>query len=315
MKDFIKKVIVFLSLSLLVVVSVLLGSNYIVKSLATFKIDENVTQLVIGHSHSECSINDSILRNSINLSSSGEAYFYNFQKLKLVAGDNKQINTVLIEFANSQVDSAMDDWIWGYEKMSFYLQFYSPFLDSEDIKLLLKHNSTDLPSSYSVATRKLLYRILANDYNLVDEMGGFANSKLSKVDEMIANNKFNRTISEDHSLSETNLSYLRKMIDFCKKNNIRVFLIRSPQHPLYADLVNEPLYQKVLKTQFNDVELLDFDAMNFPNSEYLDLHHLNYKGANKFTTLFNTLIENDLLNSDHKQSIIDKSIKDFNENN
>lgn len=312
MKDFIKRVIVFLSLSILVVITILIGSNYIVKSLATFKIDENVKQLIIGHSHSECSINDSILKNSINLSSSGESYFYNYQKLKMVVSDNQQINTVFIEFANSQVDSVMDDWIWGYEKMSFYLQYYSPFMESEDVKLLLDHNSTDVVSSYSVATRKLLYRLLAGDYNLIDEMGGFANSKLSKVDEMIANNKFNRTISESHSISETNLSYLRKMIDFCKYNNIRIFLIRSPQHPLYADLINEPVYQEVLKTQFRDVELLDFDAMNFPNSEYLDLHHLNYKGANKFTTLFNDLIENNLLNSDNKQSLIDKSIKDFN---
>lgn len=312
MKHFIKKTIGFSSLSILVVIVLLVGTNYIIKSLATFKIDKNVTQLILGHSHSECSINDAILKNSINLSSSGEAYFYNYQKLKIVIDDNKQINTVFIEFANSQVDSVMDDWIWGYEKMSFYLQYYSPFMDSEDLNVLLDQNSTDLVASYSVATRKQLYRILAGDYNLVDEMGGFANSKLSKVDEMIANNKFNRTISESHSLSETNLSYLRKMIDFCKDNNIKVFLIRSPQHPLYADLINEPVYQYVLKTQFSDVELLDFDAMYFPNSDYMDLHHLNYKGANKFTTLFNELIENNLLTSTNKQILIDERIKVYN---
>lgn len=312
MKDFIKKTIVFLLLSIVIVIVILLGSNYVVRTFATFKFKDDKTKLVLGHSHSECSINDAILENSINLSSSGESYFYNYQKLKKVVSENKQINTVFIEFANSQVDSVMDDWIWGYEKMSFYLQYYSPFLDAEDFKLLLDHNSTDLASSYSVATRKLLYRILTGDYNFADEMGGYANSKLSKVDEMIANNKFNRTISESHSLSETNLSYLRKMIDFCRENNINVFLIRSPQHPLYADLVNEPVYQKVLKTQFSDVELLDFDAMNFPNSDYLDLHHLNSKGANKFSTLFNNLLENNLLNATDKQTLIDKSIKNFN---
>jgi hypothetical protein len=208
----------------------------------------------------------------------------------------------------------MDDWTWGFQKMSFYLPFYSPFMESEDVNLLIENNSTDAFASYSIATRKHLYRIIGGDYNLIDEIGSYTGSKFSKVDELIAKNNFNPTISKNKVLSETNLSYLRKMIDFCKTNDIKVFLIRSPQHPLYADLSNESVYQNVLKTQFSDVELLDFDAMNFPNSHYLDLHHLNFKGANQFSTLFNNLIEKNLLNSANKQALIDKVIKDFNKN-
>jgi hypothetical protein len=146
----------------------------------------------------------------------------------------------------------------------------------------------------------------------MDEIGGYKNEKLSKVDKLIADNEFNSSISKSHSLSETNISYLRKMIDFCRENNIKTFLIRSPQHPLYPDLSNEAVYQNVLKTQFKDVELFDFDTMNFPNNYYLDLDHLNYKGAKEFTTFFNNLIKNDLLNSANKQLLINKTIKDFN---
>lgn len=290
-----------------------MGSNYIIKSQSTFSIDEDITKLFIGHSHTACSINDSILNNSINLSASGESYFYNYQKLKLVANANKQINTLFIEFANNNVDSVMDDWTWGFRKMSYYLPYYSPFMESDDFNILLDHNSTDLIASYSIATRKHLYRIISGDYDLVDDIGGFEPAKLSMVEELIAKNDFNPTLSDNQSLSVVNLSYLRKMIELCKTKNIKVFLIRSPQHPLFADLKNESIYQNVLKTQFNDVELLDFDGMNFPNSHYLDLHHLNYKGAEQFSTLFNNLIENDLLNSVDKQSLIDKSIRNFNQ--
>ncbi|BAO77473.1 hypothetical protein [Winogradskyella sp. PG-2] len=314
MKGFIKKIIAFLALAIIALVAIVLSSNYIVKSKSTFNIDKDITNLFIGHSHSVCSVNDSIFKNSINLSASGEAYFYNYQKLKLVLDANKQIETLFIEFANNQVDSVMDDWTWGYEKMSYYLPFYSPFMESDDFNLLLDHNSTDLFASYSIATRKHLYRILSGDYDLVNDVGSFEPSMLSKVDELIAKKDFNPTLSKNLSLSKTNLSYLRKMIDLCKANNIKVFLIRSPQHPLYADLKNESVYKDVLKTQFNDVELFDFDAMEFPNSHYLDLHHLNYNGANEFSTLFNNLLENNLLNSPRKQRIIDSSIKAFNEN-
>ncbi|RAJ27459.1 hypothetical protein LX77_00031 [Gelidibacter algens] len=312
MKTFIKKTIFFLSIAVLLVLAISIGAYYIVKSQSSFKIDKNITKLVVGHSHSEHSVNDSILKNSLNLSASGESYFYNYQKLRKVVSANKHINTVFIEFTNNHVDSVMDEWIWGYDQMSFRLQYYGPFMDPEDFKILLKHNPTDLLSSYSVATRKYLYRIIGGDYYLIDEIGGYAYSKRSKVDEIIANNKFNVSISENHSLSEINLNYLRKMIEYCRERNIKVFLIRSPFHPLYDALSNEAVYQNVLKTQFSDVDLLDFSTMDFPNNNYLDLQHLNYKGAKKFTTLFNDLIENNILNSDHKQSLIDDRIKESN---
>jgi hypothetical protein len=312
MKGFIKKIIVFLALALVSIITVAIGSNYVIKTQSNFSVKKDITKLVIGHSHSQCSVNDSILRNSINLSASGESYFYNYQKLKKVVGANNQINTVFIEFTNNHVDSVMDDWTWGYEKMSFYLQYYSPFMDSEDFALLFKNNSTDLIASYSIATRKHIYRIIREDFDLVDDIGGYLYTEQSKLSELIFNNNFNSSISESHSISETNIRYLRKMIDYCRQNNVKVFLFRSPQHPLYADLSNESIYQNVMKVKFSDIDLLDFDAMNFPNDNYLDLHHLNYKGANKFTTLFNNLIENNILNSTNKQLLINNAINEFN---
>lgn len=312
MKGFIKKVIVFLFLAVLVTIGLMIGPNYIVKSKACFEINPDITNLVLGHSQSQCAVNDSILSNSINLSNFGESYFYSYQKLKLVVGDNAQIKTVFIEFSNNHVDSIMDDWTWGYEKMSFYLSYYSPFLESEDFNVLLENNSKDILSSFSLATRRHVFRVLGNDYQLVDEIGGYSYEKLSNVDELIANSDFNSSISASQSVSETNLRYLRKMIRFCRDKDIQVFLIRSPMHTLYADLSNEAIYQNVLKTRFEDIELLDFDTMTFPNSHYRDLHHLNYKGAKQFTTLFNELIENNLLNAPNLQSLIDEKIKDFN---
>ena len=312
MKGFISKIIIFLALALFAIVIIVIVPDYIVKSKARFKIDSDITTLVLGHSHSAYSINDSILDKSINLSGSGESYFYNYQKLKEVIGSNEQIQIVFIEFANNNVDSIMDDWTWGFEKMSHRFHLHAPFMDSEDLTLLLNHNPTDLLTSYSIATRKHLYRMFNDNYGLIDEIGGYKNEKLSKTDELIAKNDFNSSISKSHSISETNLIYLRKMIEFCRDNKIKPFLIRSPQHPLYADLSNEAVYQNVLKTQFNDIELLDFDAMRFPNSYYLDLHHLNYLGANQFSAFFNTLIENDLLKASNLQPSIDNAIIEFN---
>lgn len=312
MKGFIKKIIGFHVAAIAAIIIIVLLVNYVVKANANFEFEKSKTRLVLGHSHSACSINDSIVSNTINLSGSGESYFYNYQKAEKLLADNKQIKTVFIEFTNNQVDSVMDDWIWSYEKMSYFLPFYSPFMEREEFELLFKNNSTDLVSSYSVATRKNLFRIVKTDYNYIDELGGYDPTKLSKIDEMITNNRIEPIISSSHTLSDTNLLYLRKIIDLFKENNIAVYLIRSPQHPIYPDTINEAVFKNVLKTKFSDVEFLDFDAMDFPNSHYLDPQHLNYYGAKEFSILFNNLLNDGLLTSNNRQIAIDAAINDFN---
>jgi ribosomal protein S16 len=315
MKEFIKKIISFHVIALIAIVIIVLLVNFVVKSKASFKINEQKSTLILGHSHSACSLNDSIVKNSINLSGSGESYFYNYQKAKQLLVDNDHIKTIFIEFTNNQVDSVMDDWIWSYEKMSYFLPFYSPFMEREEFELLFKNNSTDLMSSYSVATRKNLFRIIKNDYSYIDELGGYDPTKLSKIDEMIENDRVKPIISASHTLSEKNIDYLRKMVDLFKANKIDVFLIRSPQHPIYPDTSNEKVFRSVLTNQFNDVPFLDFDAMDFPNSHYLDPQHLNYEGAKDFSILFNSLIQNGLLKSSNKQQRIDSAIRKFNAEN
>ncbi|WP_439151223.1 hypothetical protein [Winogradskyella sp.] len=315
MKEFIKKIISFHVIAIIAIVTIVLLVNFVVKSKASFKISDTKTTLILGHSHSACSLNDSIVTNSINLSGSGESYFYNYQKAQKLLSDNNHIKTVFIEFTNNQVDSVMDDWIWSYEKMSYFLPFYSPFMERDEFELLFKNNSTDLLSSYSVATRKNLFRIIKNDYSYIDELGGYDATKLSKIDEMIENNRVEPIISSSHALSEKNILYLRKMVDLFKINNIEVFLIRSPQHPIYPDTSNEKVFKDVLNNRFNDVPFLDFDAMNFPNSHYLDPQHLNYEGAKDFSILFNDLIQQGLLKSNNKQQLIDRSVSKFNTEN
>ncbi|MUU77210.1 hypothetical protein [Winogradskyella endarachnes] len=315
MKTFIQKTIIFLLVSTFSVLALVIFTNYIVKQNANFKFNEKNTKLILGHSHSAYALNDSLLKNTINLSASGESYFYNYQKLRKLVDNNKQINTLFLEFANNQIDSTMDSWIWGFDKMSAKIKYYSPFLDQEDFNLLLDNNSSDLFASYSIATRKQLYRVLGQNFDFIRDIGGYSYSDITKVEDMIRNDDFNYSISKTLALSEKNISYLRKIVDFSTKNNIKIYLIRSPQHPQYADLVNESIYKNVLNTKFKDVEFLDFDAMYFPNNNYLDLHHLNATGAKKFSIFFNDLIENKgLLNTLNKQELIDKEIKVFNNN-
>lgn len=287
MKTFIYKLLVFLVISFVVITFVATLPAYIIKQKASFKLNENINKVVFGHSHPECAYNDSLIANFKNLASSGESYFYTYQKIKKVIPDNPEIKSVFIEFTNNQIGEKMDDWIWGFEKMSNFLPIYYPFIEQKDYLLLHSNNSTDFLTSVSISSKKNFVRLLSLDYNYVKDLGGFMH-----LDEHITKRVLMDTKKEINykSISKENLKYLRKIIDYCKSNNLNVFLIRSPQHPDYHFLNNENLFQEILRNNFSDMEFLDFQNFFIENEYFADYGHLNYKGAEVFSKYFNELI-------------------------
>ncbi|MBT8377439.1 MAG: hypothetical protein KJO22_11255, partial [Bacteroidia bacterium] len=201
---------------------------------------------------------------------------------------------------------------WGYEKMSYFLPKYGPFINQEDISLLFKNNTKDFFSSYSIAVRKNIYRIVRNDYNFTDEIGGYNPIQLSKIEKLNQTHLKNNFGPDNPTLSTKNINYLRKMIDFLRLNDVNVFLIRSPQHISNPDLANEKLFKKVYSSKFSDVEFLDFNNLSIKNEHYLDFKHLNYFGAIEFSNLFNNLLKQGLLKSKNKQESINNAIEEFN---
>ena len=304
MKAFFKKIVIFHTIAILLLLLLVYIPILLIKNNSTFKINRNKSIVVMGHSHPQCAFNDSIISNVRNLANSGESYFYTFQKLKKVIPDNPQFKTVFIEFSNNQIDKNMDEWIWGYEKMSHFLPRYSSFINREDFNLLLKNNFKDLSTCVSIFSKKNLYRVINSDYNFKDEIGGY--QWLDKNDLKKSN------IDIDYSsTSEVNLVYLRKIIDYCKANNINIYLIRSPQNKALEFLQNESLFQEIRTNNFSDLEFFDFNNFPILDEDFADLDHLNYKGARKFSIMITKLLENNFLESKNKEEIINELMKSY----
>jgi hypothetical protein len=83
----------------------------------------------------------------------------------------------------------------------------------------------------------------------------------------------------------------------------RVFLIRSPQHPLYEYRNNETEFSLIRERSFGDVKFLDFNNFPIKNDEFADFGHLNFKGALKFSAYINQRIINGMLNTGNAASI------------
>ena len=114
MKSFIVNLLKFVFFFLFILIGLFLLNRHF----ANFKIKESSRILIVGHSHSECAYNDSLINNVVNFSQSGESYFYTYFKTKKFIEQNPNIQTVLIEFSNNQIAFSMNNWIWAEKYMS-----------------------------------------------------------------------------------------------------------------------------------------------------------------------------------------------------
>lgn len=316
MSEFLKKIICFLAIGMLLFIIADRLTNYIINKHADVFLSKNWNVLILGHSHSECAYNDSLIDNVKNLSESGESYFYTYAKLSRLLKNNKGISTVFIEFTNNQINVRMNDWIWGGKFMTnkFLPKYYS-FLEFNDKLLLLKNNPSEYFYAVSLAFKKNWEVIAKKDFNYINKFGGYRYLVRNKTDSLQPG-KFHQlekiTDIKNYKVSEYNLLYLSKCIELCKSNKVKVVLMRSPLHELYTELSNENVFQHYRLKMFNDVTFMDFKSMRFPATAYGDVEHLNYKGAVMYSRFFDTLLKKGVMDSANYQQIIDMEIAAWN---
>jgi len=314
MRTFINKTVLILFTFSIGILSFVFLIHFIMKHASDFNISEKNKYLILGHSHPETAFNDNLIVSFKNLSSSGESYFFTYQKVKEIIPNNN-INAVFIEYTNNQIRKKMDQWIWGYEKMNAFFPWHSSFMGKEDMLYLYNKNPQDFPNVVSTSTRNNLVRIASLDFKINQRYGGYDRLIKSDVAKLIKERNNNNNIHDTpkvQGISIENLNYLEKIINYCNINNVKVFLIRSPQHKYYSK-ENEKELLRIKKQKFENLDFLDFDKFPLEDDEYGDFGHLNYKGAEVFSLWFNELIEKGLLTVENKTDFIYKEMKKVSE--
>jgi len=310
MQKFIKRIFFFGLIFFSVIIITFFISSKKVSTQAKFNIATPVKHIILGHSHPECAFNDSLLINFKNLASSGEAYFYTLVKLRVILEQNPQIETVFLEFTNNSISKRMEKWIWTAQYITWRYPIYVPFMRLEEQAFLAKQAPVNFLRAFGIATKKNLKKVMTSDYNFVNKIGSYQYLKRDKTDSLVQA-LTNKPIEIEKNVSYTHLDYLDKIISYCQKRGKKIYLVRSPQHPVFPDLQNERIFQKILqdKASSSHVQFLDFNSVPLKNTEYGDLGHLNFRGAHIFSKWLNDLIvKHQLLKSKNPQQIIENNM-------
>jgi hypothetical protein len=102
MKIFLLNIIKFFCINITIVI-VAVVTVYSILSGASFAVPKDKNILIVGDSHTECAIDDSIFTRSFNISQSGTAYLYSYIKLRKILVENSHIDTVLVSFHGGSI--------------------------------------------------------------------------------------------------------------------------------------------------------------------------------------------------------------------
>jgi hypothetical protein len=252
---------------------------------------QDKTIVIIGDSHTAHAIDDSIFTHAVNISQNGAAYLNSYIKLRKLFDSNTHIDTVMLSFHyDALLKNKDNDWILGDKIILQSLPLYFFLMGKQEL-LIYKGNVTFFFAILKIPVRNIravLKFMIANTISYRDlNIGAYNRSNREKLQINIIrvdNNTrdFDLENKEDeYSLYQ--LDYLLKIVALCKERNIELILINTPIYNSdkygYKDKLAD-----YYENNFSGVKYLDYSDFSLPEEGYGDIGHLNYKGAEIFSS-------------------------------
>lgn len=97
----------------------------------------------------------------------------------------------------------------------------------------------------------------------------------------------------DGYVSDDSKIYIKKIIDYCRKHNIKLTFYTAPMEDLVLSVIDYDSYISQINellegtdVKYYDFNLCDPEILSLGAADFMDLNHLNINGAQKFTTVF-----------------------------
>jgi hypothetical protein len=285
MRIFLLKISKFFSIFIFSAFILVGGSIYLV-SKNGIEINDDKNILILGDSHTECAINDSIWNNSINLSESGSTYFFSRIKLRTILETNKNIDTLLLSFHFGSLDKENEsNFTFNESYLMERLPKFIPFFSNDDIRFYLKKSEfvkalLRVPIHYF---KYLLNGIFNNDYSIkYMKIGAFSKSDREKLEQDIETRKKNSTIQKKINQSIIEKEMLNDISNICVLNKVKLILINTPIYNA-GKYTDTSFYYKFKIENAKKFNFVDMSNKSIPQNGFGDISHLNQNGASIFT--------------------------------
>lgn len=278
-KIFIKKVVSFFSILLLITIFLFTLLNlYHDLFLNEVKLSGNISTIFIGDSHIQTAINDSLIENSINISSTAESYYYSYYKLQRVLKSNPQIKRIYLGFSYHNFSKYYEDYINGKHSVNVSSGYFFTLPVSERIRFLIWNAETPILYLKKIFMSDLSKLLKTDNEGYINN---FVNVRASEeemnkklADQYYTNGKVN-------GFSNMNLEYLDRIIALCVAKKIEIVFLSTPLHPYYRENIPEVFrnkYREIIKSK--KIKLVDLSSLSLPDDCFVpDGVHVNQKGA------------------------------------
>lgn len=278
---------------------------YILKShLKTAKIDDTISIIITGSSYGVYGIEDSLIKNAINLALPNQDLYYSIEGIYDVLERNRNIKTVII--------------------CCNYYYFYSDLSMSNESEIIMQlskvyyplfqdvHNCILLPPKQDFLYKSDVFdceRLIDLYLQLVDKRSYFSDSHRREPiiqwedaskswQELSEDEKYgaaavrtgfhNKAIRYEHSIAE-NIDIFGGFLDFCYPSGIDVLLVVTPTTKYYLECLDrryKPTFYEVINSIEWPIHILDLsESPSFTDDDFIDTDHLNAKGAHKMTKI------------------------------
>lgn len=283
MRQFRNSLFLFISIPLVIsVVIFCVTRNYLYNS---YLLSTDKTTIIIGDSHTECSLNDSIINNSINISQSSNHYMYAYAKLRRYLSVNPTIDTVVVSYNCYSISSAIDSWYFTDYQLNGRLKPHIFFLNAQEFALVFWNNPKATINAFFKSVEKsakLIIKSIKGDKVPVGDLdfGGFLYlDRYKLVDDININAESDKVCKIN--ICDLQKEYLLKIKHLCEQESKVLILFDSPLYKKrqYINAGYFSTQDSLRKAEFGNVVYLDYSNFQLPDSCFSDISHLNYKGA------------------------------------
>lgn len=253
----------------------LMGVRTIAYRYHSWKLPEETHFLFMGASHIQHGIDDSMMKTGINWARGSERYMFTYIKLERLLAENAQVDTIFLELAPTDLWQHTDYKYHVLNEQSGFVKSYWPFFNVEQWGLY----TSEPTQVMGLVVPSILEIKGMNHASWWKDLGGFI-PKDGVMDPSQVHPTTNNSAGDwGH---EVNYMYLRRIVELCARYKVKLYFLETPTyHPEY--FYDVAYCKEAYRKYFSDVEYLDYSEWPIGLDCFSDAHHLNKKGAKKFT--------------------------------